>query len=84
MGSFSGSWSNYLQNYESIQLSISVVDPGNAIRYLALGDSSNAIIGSDVDFGTEQRFINLTIIRNNSATNYLVFYNTCGGFCGKF
>lgn len=86
MGSFSGSWSNYLQNYESIQLSISVVDPGNAIRYLALGDSSNLIIGSAVDFGsgTEQRFINLTIIRNNSATNYLVFYNTCGGLCGKF
>jgi hypothetical protein len=81
------SWTSYLGIYESIQLKIIVNSAGNAIRYLGLWTGSGTIgIGSNVrvDFGasTKQQFIEVSIIKTESS-GYLVFYNTCGGLCGK-
>jgi hypothetical protein len=89
VGNFSTSWTSFLQNYESIQIRIAINSTGNRVRYVSLyTGSGNPGVGSNtqIDFGssTPQQFLEITIIRTNSAAGYIVYYNTCGGLCGKF
>ena len=89
VGNFSTSWTSFLQNYESIQLRIAINSTGNRVRYISLyTGSGDPGVGSNtqIDFGssTPQQFLEITIIRTTSPSNYIVYYNTCGGLCGKF
>lgn len=87
VGDFSGSWTRFLQTYESIQLRIAANSVASEIGYISLytgygnpGEGSNL---EDV-FSLPQQFLELTIIKTASESGYIVYYNTCGGFCGKF
>jgi hypothetical protein len=88
VGNFSTSWTSFLQNYESIQIRIAISSTGNRVQYISLyTGSGNPGVGANtqIDFGASpQQFLEFTIIRTTSSSGYIVYYNTCGGLCGKF
>jgi hypothetical protein len=88
VGNFSTSWTSFLQNYESIQIRIAISSTGNRVQYISLyTGSGDPGVGANtqIDFGASpQQFLEFTIIRTTSASGYIVYYNTCGGLCGKF
>jgi len=82
----SNSWTQYLQNFESIQLRVVSTNSNNLVKSVALWTGSGTInAGSNTaaTFASGQSFVDFTIIRVSSDTDYQVYYSTCGGLCGK-
>ena len=85
-GAVSNSWTQYLGNYESIQLRVISTNSNNLVKSVALWTGSGTInAGSNTaaTFASGQSFVDFTIIRLSSDTDYQVYYSTCGGLCGK-
>jgi hypothetical protein len=56
------------------------------VKSVALWTGSGTInAGSNTaaTFASGQSFVDFTIIRLSSDTDYQVYYSTCGGLCGK-
>jgi hypothetical protein len=84
IGTAANSWSSYLSNYESIQFRILASNPTYKIQAIAYNTGGGPTTGSTVFLGTAGAlFVDLTIIRGSSNTDYQIYYNTCEGLCGK-
>jgi len=84
IGAAANSWSSYLSNYESIQFRILASSATNKIQVISYDSGGGPTVGITVIFGTSgAQYIDLTIIRGSSSTDYQIYYSTCEGLCGK-
>ena len=84
IGTAANSWSAYLSNYESIQFRILASTTTNKIQVISYDSGGGPTVGSTVLFGTSgAQYVDLTIIRGSSSTDYQIYYSTCEGLCGK-
>jgi len=83
IGTASNSWSAYLDNNESIQFRVMSSSGTNKIQVISYDTGGGPTTGTSVSLGTAgAQFIDFTIIRKTSSTDYNIFYSTCEGLSG--
>jgi hypothetical protein len=82
IGSATNSWSAYLDNNESIQFRVISSSNSNKIQVISY-DTGAGPTGAISLLGTSgAQFIDFTIIRKSSQSDYNIYYSTCEGLCG--
>jgi hypothetical protein len=77
------SWSSYLANNESIQFRVLSSSNTNKIQVISYNTGGPPTTGTSVYLGSAgAQFIDFTIIRKTSETDYNIYYSTCEGLCG--
>lgn len=86
VGTAANSWTAFLANNESIQFRIISSAETNKIQIIAYHDGVNPlpVDANSVDLGNVgAQFIDFTIMRKSSSTDFNIYYNTSNGFSGK-
>jgi hypothetical protein len=83
IGTATNSWSSYLANNESIQFRVLSSSNTNKIQVISYDTGAGPTTGTSVYLGLSgAQFIDFTIIRKTSETDYNIYYSTCEGLCG--
>ena len=77
------SWSSYLANNESIQFRVISSSSSNKIQVISYNTGGPPTTGTSIYLGAAgAQFIDFTIIRKSSESDYNIYYSTCEGLCG--
>jgi len=83
IGTAANSWSSYLANNESIQFRVISSSNTNKIQVISYNTGGPPTTLTSVYLGSAgAQFIDFTIIRKTSETDYNIYYSTCEGLCG--
>ena len=83
IGTATNSWSAYLANNESIQFRVLSSSNTNKIQVISYDTGAGPTSGTSISLGaTGAQFIDFTIIRKSSQSDYNIYYSTCEGLCG--
>ena len=83
MNTATNSWTAYLANYESIQFRVISSSSTNKIQVISYHTGGPPTTGSSIYLGSAgAQYIDFTIIRKSSQSDYKIYYSTCEGLCG--
>ena len=83
IGTASNSWSSYLANNESIQFRVLSSSNTNKIQVISYDTGAGPTDATSVYLcSAGAQFIDFTIIRKTSETDYNIYYSTCEGLSG--